>query len=161
MEGREGIILDLRYNNGGNVHDQVLNTLIKRVYSTWKMRDYGMVTQPTYAIGPRPVTLLINEASLSDAEMTANGFKELKLGALVGETTYGWLIFTSGRSLLNGGFFRIPYWGCYTLSGQDLETHGGVVPDYRVPLTPDQIVAGSDPQLEKAVEVTLAKLKGK
>ncbi len=155
----KALILDIRFNTGGNVHDQVLNTLIKRIYAKWRIRDFRFTYQPSYAVRPKPMVLLINEFSLSDAEMTANGFKELRLGTVIGNTTYGWLIFTTGKRLLNGAFFRIPFWGCYTLSGIDLETSGGVRPHIKVVNTFEDRVKGRDPQLRKAVEYLLEKFK--
>ena len=70
----------------------------------------------------------MNEQALSDAEMTAAGFKALKLGTIVGTETYRWLIFTSGKGLVDGSFYRLPSWGCYTLDGKDIEKNG-VAPD--------------------------------
>ena len=99
------------------------------------------------------MVLLINEVTLSDGEMTANGFKTLKRGPIIGNTTYGWLIFTTSARLMNGGSFRLPFWGCYTLDGQDLETHGGVIPDIFVVNDINHDLKNQDPQLDKAIEV--------
>lgn len=156
---RKALIFDIRFNTGGNVHDQVLNTLIKKIYAKWKIRDFRFTYQPSFAVRPKPMVLLINEFSLSDAEMTANGFKELKLGTIIGNTTYGWLIFTTGKRLINGAYFRIPFWGCYTLTGLDLETSGGVQPHIKVINTFEDRVKGRDPQLRRAVEYLLKKIK--
>ncbi len=155
----KALIFDIRFNTGGNVHDQVLNTLIKKIYAKWKIRDFKITYQPSFAVRPRPMVLLTNEFSLSDAEMTANGFKELKLGTIIGNTTYGWIIFTTGKRLINGAYFRIPLWGCYSLAGVDLETSGGVKPDIVVINTFEDRVKGRDPQLRKAVEYLLKKIE--
>jgi tricorn protease len=155
---RKGIIFDIRFNTGGNVHDQVLNTLAKTIYSKWKIRDFKFTYQPNFAVRPKPMVLLINEFSLSDAEMTANGFKALKLGPVIGNKTYGWLIFTSGKTLLNGAGFRIPFWGCYTLDDIDLENYG-VEPDIKIINTFQDNVEGKDQQLVKAIEVIMEKIK--
>jgi hypothetical protein len=56
---------------------------------------------------------LINEQSLSDAEMTAAGFKSLNLGKIIGAETYRWIIFTSAMGLVDGSSHRMPGWGCY------------------------------------------------
>jgi len=150
---RKGLILDIRWNFGGNVHDRVLQALTKPLYAKWKVRGLSETPQSTFAFSHRPVVLLINEVTLSDGEMTANGFKTLKRGPILGETTYGWLIFTTSVRLLNGGYFRLPFWGCYTLDGRDLETIGGVKPDIEVVNDLNDELAGRDPQLEKAIEV--------
>jgi tricorn protease len=111
--------------------------------------------QSTFGFSDKPVVLITNEITLSDGEMTTNGFKTLKRGPVVGNVTYGWLIFTTGVGLMNGGSFRLPYWGCYTLDGQDIETSGGIKPDILVIGDLSHELSGQDPQLEKAVEKAL------
>ena len=156
---RKGVILDLRFNFGGNVHDRVLQALMKPVYAKWRVRGMSETPQSTFGMADKPVVLLVNEVTLSDGEMTANGFKALKRGPIVGNTTYGWLIFTTSARLMNGGSFRLPFWGCYTLDGQDLETSGGVVPDIVVINDLNHNLLGQDPQLDKAIEILLQKIK--
>ncbi len=150
LTGKDGLILDLRYNTGGNVHDQVLQFLSQRSYLKWKYREGQYAKQPNFAPGDLPVVLLINEQSLSDAEMTAQGFKELKLGTIIGNETYHWIIFTSGVLLVDGSFIRMPAWGCYTLDGKDLEMTG-VAPDIKVITTFTDKLSNRDPQLERAI----------
>jgi len=156
---RKGLILDLRFNFGGNVHDRVLQALTKPIYAKWRIRGLSETPQSTFGVGEKPIVLLINEVTLSDGEMTANGFKTLKRGPIIGNTTYGWLIFTTGVRLMNGGYFRLPFWGCYTLDGQDLETSGGVKPDIFVINDLNHDLQSQDPQLDKAIKVILEKIK--
>lgn len=148
---REGLILDLRYNTGGNVHDGVINFLSQRPYLKWKYREGAFTVQPNFTPAAKPIVLLINEQSLSDAEMTAQGFKELKLGKIIGNETYRWIIFTSGKGLVDGSFYRLPAWGCYTLDGKNLEKEG-VKPDILIKTTFKDRLENKDPQLEKAIE---------
>lgn len=152
---RQGLILDLRYNFGGNVHDRVLQALMKPVYAKWRIRGLSETPQSSFGFTHKPVVLLINEVTLSDGEMTANGFKALDRGPLVGNTTYGWLIFTTSVRLMNGGYFRLPFWGCYTLDGKDLETIGGIKPDIVVVNDLNDELENKDPQLERAVQTIL------
>src|SRR5690606_38703817 len=154
---KEAIILDLRYNTGGNVHDEVLRFLSQRPYLQWKYRGGQLTTQSNFGPAAKPIVLLINEQSLSDAEMTAAGFKQLGLGKVIGTETYRWIIFTSGKGLVDGSFFRIPAWGCYTLAGQNLEMTG-VAPDIHVANTFLDRVENRDPQLERAVDEILQEL---
>lgn len=151
---KKGLILDLRYNTGGNVHDEVLRFLSQKTYLNWKYREGKLTGQSNFNYGNKPIVLLINEQSLSDAEMTAAGFKELKLGTVVGTETYRWIIFTSGKSLVDGSFYRLPSWGCYTLDGKNLESEG-VSPDIYSPENFKDRLNGNQPQLEKAIEAIM------
>ncbi len=155
---KEGLILDLRFNTGGNVHDKVLNFLSQRPYLKWKYREGEFTIQPNFAPSGKPIVLLINEYSLSDAEMTAAGFKELNLGTVVGQETYRWIIFTSGKYLVDGSYYRLPAWGTYTLDGESLE-ETGVTPDVYIKNTFLDRQENKDPQLEKAVKIILKELK--
>jgi C-terminal processing protease CtpA/Prc len=158
LNGKDGLILDLRYNTGGNVHDEVLKFLEQRSYLQWKYRGGQLTRQGNFTPSDKPIVLLINEQSLSDAEMTATGFKALKLGKIIGNETYRWIIFTSGAGLVDGSFVRLPSWGCYTLDGKDIEATG-VTPDIRVVNTFEDKINGRDPQLDKAIEEILGDIK--
>ncbi|MGS4345362.1 S41 family peptidase [Myroides odoratus] len=151
---KEGVILDLRFNTGGNVHDKVLNFLAQRPYLQWKYREGKLTMQSNFSPSGKPIVLLINEFSLSDAEMTAAGFKALKLGKIIGQETYRWIIFTSGKSLVDNSFYRLPSWGTYTLEGDNLEKTG-VAPDIYVKNTFLDRLQEKDPQLERAVQEIL------
>jgi tricorn protease len=155
---REGLIFDLRYNLGGNVHDLVLNFLAQKPYLKWKYREGQFTIQPNFAPAAKPLVLLINEQSLSDAEMTATGFRQLQLGKIIGTETYRWIIFTSGKGLVDGSFYRLPSWGCYTLDGKNIEIEG-VKPDIYVKQTFKDRLEDKDPQLDKAIEEVLKALK--
>ncbi|TXD56222.1 peptidase S41 [Polaribacter sp. IC066] len=155
---KKGLILDLRYNTGGNVHDDVLKFLQQKQYLNWKYREGELASQSNFNYGNKPIVLLINEQSLSDAEMTAAGFKELGLGTIVGTETYRWIIFTTGKSLVDGSYYRLPAWGCYSLDGKDLELTG-VSPDVYVGKDFKERLQNNSPQLDKAIEIILNKLK--
>jgi tricorn protease len=155
---RDGLILDLRWNTGGNVHDEVLRFLAQKPYLQWKYREGKLTQQSNFGPAAKPIVLLINEQSLSDAEMTAQGFKELGLGQIIGTETYRWIIFTSGKSLVDGSFYRLPSWGCYTFDGKNLEMTG-VAPDISIPNTFKDRMEGKDPQLDRAIEEIRKQLK--
>jgi tricorn protease len=103
----------------------------------------------------KPVTLLINNRSYSDAEIFPSAFRTLGLGKLVGQPTGGFVIGTSSIRLIDGSSFRIPRTGVFTLKGVNMEKEG-VIPDVLVELHPDQVAKGKDAQLDKAVEVLQA-----
>ncbi|MGB8706135.1 MAG: S41 family peptidase, partial [Gillisia sp.] len=148
---RDALILDLRYNTGGNVHDDVLQFLSQKPYAQWKYRNGKLAPQPNFGPAAKPIILLVNAQTLSDAEVTAAGFKALNLGKIVGTHTYRWIIFTSGASLVDGSYYRLPSWGCYTLNGDDLEKTG-VAPDIYVKKTFKDRLTEKDPQLDTAIE---------
>lgn len=154
---RDALILDLRYNTGGNVHDDVLRFLSQRKYAHWKYREGKMTGQSNFNPADKPIILMINEQSLSDAEVTAAGFKELGLGTILGTETYRWIIFTSGKGLVDGSFYRLPAWGVYGLDGSNLEKTG-VAPDIEIHNNFKDRLMGDDPQLAKAIELALEQL---
>jgi tricorn protease len=155
---KDALILDLRYNTGGNVHDDVLKFLSQKPYLQWAYRDGKKTQQSNFAPAAKPIILLINEQTLSDGEMTSQGFKQLGLGKIIGTETYRWIIFTSGKGLVDGSFYRIPAWGCYTLDGKDIEKNG-VSPDIYVKTDFADRIENKDPQLDRAIEEILRQLK--
>lgn len=155
---KDALILDLRYNTGGNVHDAVLQFLSQRPYLQWQYRDGQKTQQPNFTPAAKPIILLVNEQTLSDGEMTAQGFKALGLGKIIGTETYRWIIFTSGKGLVDGSFYRIPAWGCFTLDGKDIEKTG-VSPDIYVKTGFTDRLENKDPQLDRAIEEIMKQLK--
>ncbi|MFC1555469.1 S41 family peptidase [candidate division KSB1 bacterium] len=156
---RDALILDLRYNMGGNVHDRVLQALTQPVYARWQQRGLSETKQSTFGFADKPVIVITNEITLSDGEMTTSGFKSLKRGKVVGNTTYGWLIFTTSAGLINGNSIRLPWWKCLTLDGENLERIGGVKPDIYVINDLNHDLSGVDPQLDKAIEEILKEIR--
>lgn len=151
---KDALILDLRNNTGGNVHDEVLQFLSQKPYLKWKYRDGKLTSQPNFAPAAKPIIILINEQTLSDAEVTSAGFKELGLGKIIGAETYRWIIFTSSKGLVDGSRYRLPSWGCYTLDGKNLEKTG-VSPDIYIKETFKNRLENSQPQLDRAIlEIT-------
>ncbi|MDX5483338.1 MAG: hypothetical protein LPK07_16780 [Hymenobacteraceae bacterium] len=157
---RDALILDLRYNTGGNVHDDVLRFLSQKPYLQWKYRGGALTSQPNFTPAAGQMVLLMNEQTLSDGEMTATGFKELGLGKVIGTDTYRWIIFTSGKQLVDGSYYRLPAWGCYTLDGKNIEREG-VMPDIYIKTTFKDRLENKDPQLERAVQEIMTTLQTK
>lgn len=151
---KDAIVLDVRYNGGGFTHDQVLNYLGSREHTIFKNRDggTGLVLRSGDRKWHKPLVLLINNRSYSDAEIFPNAFKTLGLGKLVGQPTGGFVIGTSALRLVDGSTFRIPRIGVYTLTGVNMDRKG-VEPDVLVEEHPDDLARGRDAQLEKAVDV--------
>src|SRR5205823_1839531 len=105
---KDGIVLDVRYNGGGFTHDQVLNYLGSREHTLFRQRDggEGLVMRSYDRKWHKPLVLLINNRSYSDAEIFPNAFRTLGLGKLVGQATGGHVIGTSGIRLIDGSTFR-------------------------------------------------------
>ena len=157
---KDALILDLRYNNGGNVHKEVIDVLRQQSHFNWSYRDFKQNPHPNVTPSDKPIVVLINERSLSDAEVTSNGIKQLGIAKLVGTETYRWIIFTSGVRFMDGSTSRMPAWGCYSLSGDDLEKTG-VVPDIYVRNTFEDRLLSRDPQLDAAINEIMKELGNK
>ena len=151
---KDGIVLDVRYNGGGFTHDQVLNYLTGKEHTIFSHRDgsSGLVLRSYDRKWTKPLTLLINNRSYSDAEIFPHAFRTWGLGKLVGQPTGGFVIGTRNITLIDGSTFRTPRIGVHTVKGVNMEKEG-VMPDILIEPHPDQLARGIDVQLEKAVEV--------
>lgn len=159
--GKDGALIDVRFNGGGFTGHIILNTLLKRPWLIRTNPDLPGVgfSENIYRGNALelPAAALINQHSFSNAEIFAEGFRQLGLGPIIGEQTAGGVIGTYGLSTWDGGSVRLPAAGAYTLEGEDLE-RSGRNPDYFVSYDPNAFLQGRDLQLEKAVEVLLGNL---
>lgn len=156
---KEGLVLDIRNNGGGNTHDQVIQALDKTVYGYTQPRNGYVQTQPFRAF-TKPIVLLIDQNSYSDAEIFPAGFEALKRGTVVGVTTPGYVIGTVEGTLVDGTHFRMPGFGWYTLQGKNMENLG-IKPNIYVENTPEDIAQHKDVQLITAVKVLLKEIPEK
>ena len=153
---KDGLVLDIRGNGGGNTHDKILEDLSRHVYGYTQPRDGLRQMQPVRAF-TKSVVLLINQESYSDAEIFPAGFRSLKLGKIVGVSTPGYVIGTYSGRLVDGTTYRLPMWGWYTNEGKNMENLG-IPPDITVENKPEDIAANRDRQLETAVQTLLKEL---
>ncbi|HEY7509621.1 MAG TPA: PDZ domain-containing protein [Vicinamibacteria bacterium] len=154
---REAIIVDERHNGGGQVADYYIDILRRPVISYWAMR-YGADLKTPIAGIHGPKVMLIDETAGSGGDLLPWMFRKLQLGTLVGKRTWGGLVGILGfPNLLDGGFVMAPNLAFWTEDGFGVENEG-VAPDVEVEQTPADVIAGRDPQLEKAIEVVLKQL---
>lgn len=153
---KEGLVLDIRGNGGGNTHDAILEALSRRVYGYTQPRDGLRESQPVRA-WTKPIVLLIDQNSYSDAEIFPAGFRALHLGKIVGVSTPGYVIGTYGGRLVDGTTYRLPTWGWFTADGKNMENLG-IPPDINVENRPEDIVAHRDRQLEVAVTTAVREI---
>jgi Tol biopolymer transport system component len=151
---KDGVVIDIRNNNGGFVNPYAIDVLARRGYLQFTPRDFGTV-QGRSTLGQRalekPTVLVTNMHSLSDAEDFTEGYRAHKLGPVVGEPTAGWIIFTSNFGLLDGSStVRIPFTRITDMNGKDMEMHPRPV-DVLVEHQMGEWYTGRDPQLDAAV----------
>ena len=155
---KQAIIVDERYNGGGQVADYYIDILRRPYISHWATRYGSDYRTPFYSIqGPK--VMIIDETAGSGGDLLPWMFNKLGLGPLVGKTTWGGLVGMLGfPTLLDGGGITSPNLGIWTEEGFIVE-NVGVPPDYEVEQTPAEVIAGGDPQLEKAIELALEALE--
>ena len=158
-EGKSGVIVDIRGNGGGSVHDRILRYLDRRTYGYETSRSRPPSYNPL-ELYTAPVALLIDESCYSDAEIFPMGWKALGLGPVIGTPTFGAVIGTNDVSLIDGTMFRVPGSGWFDLEGKNLE-NWGIEPDVRIDTLPEEARRGEDRQLAKAVDVLLAEIAGR
>jgi Tol biopolymer transport system component/C-terminal processing protease CtpA/Prc len=157
LQGKQGVILDVRENGGGNISDSLIDIIERVPHSIYQDRDWVPVKAPSESIQV-PIVVMCAESSYSNAEMFPMAMKARNLATIVGMPTPGYVIWTGGLDLVDGTSARMPGAGVYRLNGISLENNG-MVPDVLVPWTREQYFAGVDPQLEKSVEILMKKVK--
>ncbi len=161
--GKEGLVIDVRNNGGGNTADRLLTALCQPVHAFTIPRG-GKAGYPrdriVYARWNKPIVVLCNQNSYSNAEIFSHAIKTLKRGPLVGVPTAGCVISTGAAPVLDIGLLRTPGRGWFLLEdGEDMELDGAK-PDYVLWLEPgEETRVEKDRQLRKAVEVLLEEVR--
>lgn len=154
---RQAIIIDERYNGGGQIADYYVDLLRRPLQSYWATR-YGEDTSTPSAAIQGPKVMVIDENAGSGGDMLPWMFRQQGLGTLVGRPTWGGLVGILGFPvLMDGGTVTAPNIGIWTEDGFVVENEG-VAPDIEVEQWPKALIEGRDPQLEKAIEVVLEQL---
>ena len=161
--GKEGVVIDVRNNNGGFVNAYALDVLSRRGYLM--MTPRGLPTAPARSVlGQRalelPTVLVTNQHSLSDAEDFTEGYRTLRLGKVVGEPTSGWIIYTGSATLVDGSSMRMPSTRITSLDGTTMELNPRKV-DVPVTRPIGESLLGKDSQLDVAVRELVQQLGAK
>jgi len=158
---RDGVVVDVRNNNGGFVNAYAIDVFARRGYMTMTVRGYPPAPARTM-LGQRalerPTILVTNQHSLSDAEDFTEGYRALKLGKVVGEPTAGWIIYTWGTTLVDGSSFRLPRQKIQDGSGTVMEMNPRQV-DIQVIRPIGESFTGKDSQLDAAVRELLKQIE--
>jgi len=155
---KKAIIVDERFNGGGQLADYYIDLLQKPYQAYWNMR-YGKDLKSPSASIQGPKVMIIDETAGSGGDMLPWMFRKFNVGTLVGKRTWGGLVGILGfPEFLDGGGVTAPNVAIWTKDGFVVE-NVGVAPDIEVEQTPADVIKGRDPQLEKAIEVALKELE--
>ncbi|MBS1489055.1 MAG: PD40 domain-containing protein [Bacteroidetes bacterium] len=155
---RQAIIVDERFNGGGQLADYYIDILQRPYQAHWNMR-YGKDLKSPSASIQGPKVMIIDETAGSGGDMLPWMFRKFKVGTLVGKRTWGGLVGVLGYpEFIDGASITAPNVGIWTKDGFVVENEG-VAPDIEVEQTPADVINGKDPQLQKAIEVALKELE--
>ena len=172
--GKEGIVIDVRYNGGGWTTDYLMAVLSvkQHAYTVPRGAAKNLKTEHRKFINhypfserlpltswTKPSIALINHTSYSNAEIFAHAYKTLGIGKVVGEPTFGAVISTGGRGLIDGSFVRMPFRGWYVKATESNMELGPATPNVEAFNAPDDKAKQKDTQLEKAVDELLKQLE--
>jgi C-terminal processing protease CtpA/Prc len=159
-QSRDGVVIDVRNNNGGFVNVYAIDVLSRRGYFNMLRRGFETVSSRSL-LGQRalerPTILVTNQHSLSDAEDFTEGYRTLKLGKVVGEPTAGWIIYTGTVPLIDGSNLRMPSFKIFASDGTPMEMHPRPV-DVPVMRPVGESYSGKDVQLDAAVAELLKQI---
>ena len=155
---KEALIIDVRDNGGGRISGKLINVLTRKTYGQISRRYFDSTRHDIpYKTWEKPVVLLINENSFSDAEIFPTIFKQMNLGKIIGMPTSGSVIGTGHQRFMDGSSMRMPRNGIFRYDGTNMEG-SGVIPDITVEPTPDEVKGDDDVQLKKAIEEILKEI---
>lgn len=153
---KEGLVVDVRDNGGGNISEMLIERLALTLRGTGFARNHEMADTYPRVVQPGPKVALINEDTASDGDIFSNAFRQWKIGPLVGKRTWGGVVGITERGpLLDGGTVFVPEFGTADAAGHWIIEGHGVDPDVAVEQDPVEVLHGHDPQLERGVEELL------
>ncbi len=174
--GKEGIVIDVRFNGGGWTTDYLMTVLNYKQHAYTIPRGaakdlskehknfrnyYPLGERLPFAAWTKPSIALCNQNSYSNAEIFSHAYKNLGIGTLVGYPTFGAVISTGAQMLIDGSYVRLPGRGWYVLADDSNMENGPAVPDIIVEEMPDSKANGRDEQLKRAVDELLNQIESK
>ncbi len=155
---KEGLIIDVRYNGGGFVDELIFERLRRILAGMDAARNFASSTIPDVVFNGS-LACVTNAYAASDGDIFSYYFKKYHLGPLIGMRTWGGVRGIRGFiPLLDGGYITRPEFSVYGLNSKWVVENYGVEPDIVVDNTPDLVMKGQDPQLEKAIEVVMQEI---
>ncbi|MEA2697320.1 MAG: tricorn protease, partial [Myxococcales bacterium] len=156
---KEGLVVDVRDNGGGNISEMLIERLARVVHGTGFARNHEATDTYPRVVQSGPKVALINEDTASDGDIFSNAFREWKVGQLVGKRTWGGVVgITEHGPLLDGGTVFVPEFGTADANGHWIIEGHGVDPDIVVEQDPVEVLRGHDPQLERGVSELMKQL---
>jgi tricorn protease len=154
--GKEGLIIDVRYNAGGWVPERFMEHLKRKPVGLWCLGRTQPMVYPGMPTLYGHMVCIINEYAGSGGDAFPYYFHTYGLGPLIGKRTWGGLVgFMETPSLMDGGYVTCPSFPFLTMEGQWAIENHGVDPDIEVDNRPDLVIDGHDPQLEVGIEEVL------
>jgi tricorn protease len=157
---KEALIVDVRANGGGNVSRMLIERLRRKVLALNYSRTNDEAATYPDGVFMGPMVALLDENSASDGDIFPAMFREAGLGPLIGKRSWGGVVGITNRGqLIDGGVVNVPESGLASKNGEWIIEGYGVDPDIEVDNDPQSVIAGKDPQLERAIAEVMVKLK--
>ncbi|HVS21762.1 MAG TPA: S41 family peptidase [Pyrinomonadaceae bacterium] len=157
---KEGLIVDVRANGGGNVSRMLIERLRRKLLALGFSRTVEEATTYPDAVFIGPMVALLDGNSASDGDIFPAMFRQAGLGPLIGKRSWGGVVgITNHGALIDGGTINVPEFGFANTNGEWIIEGHGVDPDIDVDNDPKSEIAGRDPQLERGIAEIMAKIK--
>jgi tricorn protease len=157
---KEGLVVDVRNNGGGNVSQMLIERLRRELLATGFARTSDTPTTYPGVVFHGHLVCILNQNSASDGDIFPAMFKQAKLGPLIGKRSWGGVVgITSRGPLVDGGVVNVPEFGFASADGRWIIEGYGVEPDIELENDPKSVIEGHDKQLQRAVEMVMEKIR--
>ena len=157
---KEGMVVDVRYNGGGNVSQMLIERLRRELLATGFARTRDAASTYPSTVFHGHLVCVLNQNSASDGDIFPAMFKQARLGPLIGKRSWGGVVGITNRGpLVDGGSVSVPEFGFASADGRWIIEGHGVEPDIEVENDPRSVIEGHDLQLERAVVEVMKKVR--